>query len=116
MDLDDWWFSMFLVLCLVSEPEIYNSGTMQSGSTTYFVLNLIGEGCYGKVARCQNLQTKEEVAVKILKPDSAEDIKEEVGSQLDCLDILQRLGESWCTEWTRAMCFLSKGRHVGADQ
>ncbi|XP_075906593.1 homeodomain-interacting protein kinase 3-like isoform X2 [Nelusetta ayraudi] len=51
---------------------------MQSSSTTYFVLNLIGEGCYGKVARCQNLQTKEEVAVKILKPDSAEDIKEEV--------------------------------------
>lgn len=80
MDSDDWWFSMFFVLCLVSEPDIYNSGTMQSSSTTYFVLNLIGEGCYGKVARCQNLQTKEEVAVKILKPDSAEDIKEEVGS------------------------------------
>lgn len=70
-----------LFMCpLVSQPEIYNSGTLQSGSTSYFVLNLIGEGCYGKVARCQNLQTKEEVAVKILKPDSAEDIKQEVRS------------------------------------
>lgn len=68
------------MFCLGSQPEIYNSGTLQSSSTTYFVLNLIGEGFYGKVAWCQNLQTKEEVAVKILKPDSAEDIKQEVGS------------------------------------
>lgn len=72
-------FCVFL-FCLVSQPEIYNSGNLQSSSTTYFVLNLIGEGCYGKVARCQNLQTKEDVAVKILKPDSAEDIKQEVES------------------------------------
>lgn len=63
---------------LFAAPEIYNSGTLQSSCTSYSVLNLIGEGCYGKVARCQNLQTKEEVAVKILKPDSMEDIKEEV--------------------------------------
>lgn len=62
----------------IAAPEIYNSGTLQSSCTSYSMLNLIGEGCYGKVARCQNLQTKEEVAVKILKPDSMEDIKEEV--------------------------------------
>lgn len=69
---------LYTASCLGAAPEIYNSGTLQSSCTSYTVLNLIGEGCYGKVARCQNVQTKEEVAVKILKPDSMEDIKEEV--------------------------------------
>lgn len=85
---------------------------MQSSSTTYFVLNLIGEGCYGKVAWCQNLQTKEEVAVKILKPDSAEDIKEEVGNQFRSAS--ESVGPP---NQPAAVCFLlSVGRHAGADQ
>uniref|UniRef100_A0A3B3BQX1 Protein kinase domain-containing protein n=1 Tax=Oryzias melastigma TaxID=30732 RepID=A0A3B3BQX1_ORYME len=37
-------------------------------SAQYLVEKLLGEGAYGKVAKCRNLTTKQEVAVKIIKP------------------------------------------------
>lgn len=51
------------------------------------MLNVIGQGCYGKVAKCQNLHTKELVAVKILKPDLKQDITKEVDVSLDFIGL-----------------------------
>ncbi|XP_034563770.1 homeodomain-interacting protein kinase 1-like [Notolabrus celidotus] len=51
----------------VTEPDIQAGQTLCGGQAEYSVLEFIGEGCFGQVARCQNLQTKEAVAVKILK-------------------------------------------------
>uniref|UniRef100_A0A8C7WYN7 Protein kinase domain-containing protein n=1 Tax=Oryzias sinensis TaxID=183150 RepID=A0A8C7WYN7_9TELE len=33
----------------------------------YFVERFLGEGTFGKVAKCTNLSTNEEVAIKIIK-------------------------------------------------
>ncbi|XP_034530937.1 homeodomain-interacting protein kinase 1-like isoform X2 [Notolabrus celidotus] len=53
----------------VTEPDIKAGQTLCGGQAEYSVLEFIGEGCFGQVARCQNLQTKEVVAIKILKKD-----------------------------------------------
>uniref|UniRef100_A0A8C5GUG0 Protein kinase domain-containing protein n=1 Tax=Gouania willdenowi TaxID=441366 RepID=A0A8C5GUG0_GOUWI len=36
-------------------------------STQYTIIEFIGEGCFGKVAKCQVNSTSELVAVKIMK-------------------------------------------------
>ncbi|KAF3859942.1 hypothetical protein F7725_000197 [Dissostichus mawsoni] len=50
-------------------PEVQPGHTLLSSSSGYSVLEFIGEGCFGRVARCRNLATQETVAVKILKKD-----------------------------------------------
>ncbi|XP_034532443.1 uncharacterized protein LOC117807313 isoform X2 [Notolabrus celidotus] len=44
--------------------------TLCSGSSDYSILDFIGEGCFGKVAKCLNISTNDTVAIKILKQDS----------------------------------------------
>ncbi|KAI9532731.1 hypothetical protein NQZ68_029297 [Dissostichus eleginoides] len=51
-------------------PEVQPGHTLLSSSSGYSVLEFIGEGCFGRVARCRNLATQETVAVKILKKDT----------------------------------------------
>ncbi|KAG7514290.1 homeodomain-interacting protein kinase 2-like [Solea senegalensis] len=51
----------------MSAHEIKAGEILFSNSFGYSVLEFIGEGGFGKVAKCQNLVTKETVAVKILK-------------------------------------------------
>ena len=65
-------------LCTVAlnTPEVQEGQTLLGGSSRYFVLEFIGEGCFGKVAKCQNLETREIVAVKILKNDLVQDTVE----------------------------------------
>ncbi|XP_004075909.1 homeodomain-interacting protein kinase 1 isoform X1 [Oryzias latipes] len=60
--------------------EIFVGQALLSSSSAYSVKQFIGEGCYGKVARCLNRRTKREVAVKILKtdPNSGQDTENEV--------------------------------------
>lgn len=62
--------------------EIFVGQALLSSSSAYSVKQFIGEGCYGKVARCLNRRTKREVAVKILKtdPNSGQDTENEVDS------------------------------------
>uniref|UniRef100_A0A8C3AMH0 Protein kinase domain-containing protein n=1 Tax=Cyclopterus lumpus TaxID=8103 RepID=A0A8C3AMH0_CYCLU len=55
-------------------------------STQYLVLDFIGEGCFGKVAKCLNLKTDKTTAIKIFK--DIKEHKEEVKmlEQLRALD------------------------------
>ncbi|XP_069378263.1 uncharacterized protein [Paralichthys olivaceus] len=61
-------------------PDIEVGDVLQSSSTSYLVLDFIGEGTFGKITASRNLSTDEEVAVKILKKDtkSAQGTKHEV--------------------------------------
>lgn len=45
---------------------------------SYAVLDFIGKGTFGTVLMCQNLQTKEDVAIKIVDPDMVDNTLEEV--------------------------------------
>lgn len=45
---------------------------LQSSTSTYSILEFIGEGFFGKVAKCRNVVTRETVAVKLLKDTEAE--------------------------------------------
>ena len=56
-----------------------------SSSSVYAIQEFIGEGCFGKVARCINLATQDIVAVKILKDSShIENVEKEVGFFESC--------------------------------
>lgn len=59
-------------LSLVTQKaaEVQAGQILFSSSCGYTILDFIGEGCFGKVAKCRNLATKQTVAVKILKEDS----------------------------------------------
>ncbi|KAI4803275.1 hypothetical protein KUCAC02_006826 [Chaenocephalus aceratus] len=72
-----------------SAPEIWAGQTLFSSSSAYSVLEFIGEGCFGRVAECRNLATRETVAIKILKKDedSIKDIEKEV-SMLKVISVL----------------------------
>lgn len=101
------WCSLFR---LTAAPKVRTSSILYSRCSSYCVLNVIGQGCFGKVAKCQNLQTKQVVAVKILKPDLKQDITKEVD--------FSRLS-SWVTflrHFSQLLpCLLSAGVHVTAD-
>lgn len=51
---------------------------LQSNTSLYNVEEFIGEGSFGKVARCKNLVTQELVAVKIIKATVKHKEKKEV--------------------------------------
>ena len=54
--------------------------TLHSSSSCYSVLDLLGEGCYGKIVASMNIRTKQMVALKILKDtEVAQDTEHEVG-------------------------------------
>ncbi|XP_069378264.1 homeodomain-interacting protein kinase 1-like [Paralichthys olivaceus] len=65
---------------LAQTPDIEVGDVLQSSSTSYLVLDFIGEGTFEKNIASRNLSTDEEVAVKILKKDtkSAQGTKHEV--------------------------------------
>ncbi|XP_069390749.1 uncharacterized protein [Paralichthys olivaceus] len=59
--------------------EVKAGDVLQSSCSSYSVLNLIGEGTFGKIAASIDLRTKQNVAVKILKKrESTQDTKHEV--------------------------------------
>ena len=71
--------SPIFVTVMLTAPELQAGHTLFSRSCAYSVLEFLGEGCFGQVVRCQNLVTKEEVAVKILKDtDFTQDTEKEV--------------------------------------
>lgn len=52
---------------LLNAPSIQAVHTLNSSSLNYSVLGFIGEGCFGEVAKRQNMVTHETAAIKIIK-------------------------------------------------
>uniref|UniRef100_A0A3P9KF63 Protein kinase domain-containing protein n=1 Tax=Oryzias latipes TaxID=8090 RepID=A0A3P9KF63_ORYLA len=50
----------------------------KGGGCMYFVERFLGEGTFGKVAKCTNLSTNEEVAIKIIKNGFNDTAKDEI--------------------------------------
>ncbi|XP_072222410.1 homeodomain-interacting protein kinase 1-like [Leuresthes tenuis] len=90
-----------------SAPDIQANQTLLGSSSRYSVLEFIGEGCFGKVAKCQNLETKETVAVKFLKTDadSVQDIEKEVSM----LNVISVLNPDLCN----VVNFFERFQHMG---
>ncbi|KAM8863912.1 homeodomain-interacting protein kinase 1-like isoform 2-T2 [Spinachia spinachia] len=69
--------------------EMANKLLMSSISSNYTILNVLGHGCYGDVLQCLKRDTKEMVAVKVLKQKSSQNstIQEvTILEKLRCLD------------------------------
>ncbi|XP_041646135.1 homeodomain-interacting protein kinase 1-like [Cheilinus undulatus] len=63
----------------ISTAGLQTTETLYSCTSAYSVLEIMGEGCFGKVAKCVKESTKEMVAVKILKniPGLIQDVDKE---------------------------------------
>lgn len=46
-----------------------------SANTKYLVESFVGQGTFGLVAKCRNLATNANVAIKILKGQTADEVK-----------------------------------------
>ncbi|XP_028298319.1 homeodomain-interacting protein kinase 3-like [Gouania willdenowi] len=70
------------------ESQLILGQVLQSSSTQYTIIEFIGEGAFGKVAKCQVNSTSELVAVKILKDTFVQDVEEELSmlSKINLLD------------------------------
>ncbi|XP_068444180.1 homeodomain-interacting protein kinase 2-like [Clinocottus analis] len=55
------------------KSEVQNGDILYSNKSCYLIQDFIGEGSYGKVAKCVNLITSQEVALKILKTENSYD-------------------------------------------
>ncbi|XP_028434725.1 homeodomain-interacting protein kinase 2 isoform X1 [Perca flavescens] len=58
--------------------EVRMRDVLCSRTCYYRIQDFIGEGCFGKVAKCVNLVTSQDVAIKILKSENSEDVEEEI--------------------------------------
>ncbi|XP_028329173.1 homeodomain-interacting protein kinase 3-like [Gouania willdenowi] len=70
------------------ESQLIVGQVLQSSSTQYTIIEFIGEGCFGKVAKCHVNSTSELVAVKIMKDTFVQDVEEELSmlSKINVLD------------------------------
>uniref|UniRef100_A0A3P9H2S1 Protein kinase domain-containing protein n=1 Tax=Oryzias latipes TaxID=8090 RepID=A0A3P9H2S1_ORYLA len=66
--------------CRLERSPVYYSIMIPNVSWTrmYFVERFLGEGTFGKVAKCTNLSTNEEVAIKIIKNGFNKTAKDEI--------------------------------------
>lgn len=58
--------------------EVENGNMLNSSTGHYLILDFIGEGRFGKVAKSVNLITAQDVALKIFKTEENMDMKREV--------------------------------------
>uniref|UniRef100_A0A672JJP2 Protein kinase domain-containing protein n=1 Tax=Salarias fasciatus TaxID=181472 RepID=A0A672JJP2_SALFA len=74
--------------------RILKEGELLHGPTaTYTVLQLLCEGCFAEVAKCQNLTDQQIVAIKVLnKSEEKELTRRELGQLLGALEALNNLG------------------------
>uniref|UniRef100_A0A8P4GAA3 Protein kinase domain-containing protein n=1 Tax=Dicentrarchus labrax TaxID=13489 RepID=A0A8P4GAA3_DICLA len=96
-----------LLTFTLTAPEVQAGDTLLSSSSGYSVLEFIGEGCYGKVAKCQNLATKETVAVKILNKDT--DFIQDTEKEMSMLEIIRVLNP----DRTNVVKFFESFEHMG---
>ncbi|XP_077398307.1 homeodomain-interacting protein kinase 2-like [Festucalex cinctus] len=91
----------------VTRPEVKLGKVLYSKSNAYSVLDFIGEGCFGKVAVCKNLDTSETVAIKILKNDPA--AKQDTEKELSILKMVSVIDASS----TNVVKFFEQFEHEG---
>ncbi|XP_077579596.1 homeodomain-interacting protein kinase 1-like [Stigmatopora nigra] len=87
--------------------EVKTGKILYSKSNAYSVLDFIGEGCYGKVAVCKNLETSEIVAIKILKNDPC--VKQDTEKELSMLKLVSVLD----ADSTNVVKFFEQFDHEG---
>lgn len=53
--------------------EVHDEGLLLTGQcrNRYLILDVLGQGTFGQVVKCQNLKTQEVVAVKVVKNRTA---------------------------------------------
>ncbi|XP_069369043.1 homeodomain-interacting protein kinase 3-like [Paralichthys olivaceus] len=86
--------------------EVQAGDVLHSSSSSYSVLELIGEGAFGKIAASMNLRTKEHVAIKILNnKESTQDSEQEVS-------ILKLIGETLDSDRTNMVKFHEQFVHM----
>ncbi|KAK9528794.1 hypothetical protein VZT92_012939 [Zoarces viviparus] len=88
-------------------PEVQAGQTLFGRSSGYSVLEFIGEGCFGKVAKCRNLATKESVAVKILKQDV--DFIPDTEKEVSILEVISVLNP----DHNNVVKFFERFEHMG---
>ncbi|KAK9528772.1 hypothetical protein VZT92_012917 [Zoarces viviparus] len=88
-------------------PEVQAGQTLLGSSSGYSVLEFIGEGCFGKVAKCRNLATKESVAVKILKQDV--DFIPDTEKEVSILEVISVLNP----DHNNVVKFFERFEHMG---
>lgn len=54
-----------------SEDESMSYHTDEADRSRYLILDVLGQGTFGQVVKCQNLKTQEVVAVKVVKNRTA---------------------------------------------
>ncbi|GLD45580.1 homeodomain-interacting protein kinase 1-like protein, partial [Lates japonicus] len=91
----------------LTAPEVQVGQTLFSSSSSYSLLEFIGEGCFGKVAKCQNLTTKETVAVKILKKDT--DFIKDTEKEVSMLKVVSVLN----SDHTNVVKFFERFEYMG---
>ncbi|KAK9529785.1 hypothetical protein VZT92_013859 [Zoarces viviparus] len=103
--MSSWSSDAFSVSALT--PEVQAGQTLFSSSSVYSVLEFIGEGCFGKVAKCRNLATKESVAVKILKQDV--DFIPDTEKEVSILEVISVLNP----DHNNVVKFFERFEHMG---
>ena len=63
---------------MLTEPRLEEGELLYSSSSSYRVMELVGEGGFGKVAKCFKADEQQIVAVKMPKEENEEDIENEV--------------------------------------
>nr|XP_061797392.1 homeodomain-interacting protein kinase 1-like [Nerophis lumbriciformis] len=91
----------------ITGPEVQIGKILYSKSNAYSVLDFIGEGCYGKVAVCKNLETSEIVAIKILKNDPS--VKQDTEKELSILKMVSVMD----ADSTNVVKFFEQFEHEG---
>ncbi|XP_034556286.1 probable serine/threonine-protein kinase dyrk1 [Notolabrus celidotus] len=91
------------------ESTVQVGETLHSSLSAYTILEFIGEGYFGKVAKCLNVNTQDTVAIKILKKDSteAEDAEREI-AMLDLISVRD-------PDHINVVKFLEKFEHAGQN-
>ncbi|KAK9515740.1 hypothetical protein VZT92_026365 [Zoarces viviparus] len=88
-------------------PEVQADQTLFGSSSGYSVLEFIDEGCFGKVAKCRNLATKESMVVKILKEDV--DFIPDTEKEVSILEVTSVLNP----DHTNVVKFFEQFEHMG---
>lgn len=52
-------------------PALSNHAANATSRNRYLILDVLGQGTFGQVVKCQNLKTQEVVAVKVIKNRTA---------------------------------------------